>query len=518
MKRTLLPFLLVTLVSATALVRAQPPSDTTRLNETWLRVPERFASFYGDQKIPLYLPPGFEVTVFYAGLVRPRFLAWSPEGVLHVADMEGNAIIALPDADRDGVADTAIVVAAPVDSAHSIAFYGGDLYVAEPSRVRRFRDTDHDGIYETPEPFIDGINAVGPYNHFTRTIVFDTIGGHIYLSVGASCNVCREQAPERGAILRFDLDGSGRTVMATGLRNAIGLTIDRETGDLWAANADRDHLGDDAPREMVTRIEEGAFYGWPFAYGEREWVHDFHAAPEYTELLPITHEDSERVASMRVADLLIPAHSTPMGIVFPHDSLLPSEYLESAFVALHGSSSGGRSTPVGYKVIRIFRDDMTGAWQSEDFLKGFLTDSTEYRFWGRPCGIVSDGAGAFYLSSDGGIRAIYRIARTPSVSVPDESSPSAGLTVRVAPNPTVGGAQTFRYRLPEEGRVTLTIHDAEGRQVALLRAGEMEGMGEHEVSWNREPGGSVAGAYFYRVVVTGVSGREYRADGMVVGM
>lgn len=511
----ILLLLLFVLKPASEMVLAQSPSGAS-LEETELVVPERFAPLYGEPKT-VRLPPFFHIAVFYAGLIRPRFLAWSPDSVLYVADMEANAIIALPDVDRDGTADTAIV-AASVDSVHSIAFYNGDLYAAQPTRVLRFRDTDHDGIYETSEPFIEGIGSTGPYNHFTRTILFDSAGGHIYLSVGASCNVCRESDSERGAILRFNLDGSGRTIIATGLRNAIGLTLDRATSDLWATNADRDHLGDDAPEEIVTRVEEGAFYGWPFAYGQREWVHDFHAAPEYTEMLPITPEDSARVASMRIAEIFLPAHSTPMGIVFPHDPTLPSDYGSSAFVARHGSSSGGRTTPVGYDVIRIYRDGFSGAWQAEEFMKGFLTDSTAYKFWGRPCGIISDGSGHLYLSSDGGIRAIYRISYSPPVSVPWESIADNQLNVRVAPNPVVGGIQTFHYRLPEDGRVTLTIHDAEGRRIALLRLDEIESAGEHQISWDRTSEDVATGACFYRMVVRGASGKEYREGGMVVGM
>src|SRR5207244_13321312 len=139
---------------------------------------------------------------------------------------------AWPENDQDGIADTALVVTPPVDTAHSLAFYNDTLYVAEPSRVRKFIDTDHDGYYETEQPFITGIGASGVYNHFTRTIVIDTIAKYIYLSVGASCNVCREQDSERAAILRFNLDGTGRSVYASGLRNALGLAVNPSDGRL----------------------------------------------------------------------------------------------------------------------------------------------------------------------------------------------------------------------------------------------------------------------------------------------
>ena len=81
----------------------------------------------------LQLPEGFAASIFVlTGLVGPRFMAWSPDGVLHVANMKVNGsewaprhdtstppapdqmfaqIVALPDRDDDGVADTTLVVA-----------------------------------------------------------------------------------------------------------------------------------------------------------------------------------------------------------------------------------------------------------------------------------------------------------------------------------------------------------------------------------------------------------------------
>jgi len=82
-----------------------------------------------------------------------------------------------------------------------------------------------------------------------RTILFDTINKHIYLSVGASCNACRESDPERGTILQFNIDGTNRKVFASGLRNALWACHQSGNNELWAANADRDNITEDIPEE-----------------------------------------------------------------------------------------------------------------------------------------------------------------------------------------------------------------------------------------------------------------------------
>ena len=92
-----------------------------------LVVPERYATANLAER-ELMLPPGFAVNVFAAGepLEGPRFMAWDPEGVLHVANMKAGGgseftppvntdrppaveqmrgqVLALPDRDGDGVA------------------------------------------------------------------------------------------------------------------------------------------------------------------------------------------------------------------------------------------------------------------------------------------------------------------------------------------------------------------------------------------------------------------------------
>lgn len=430
----------------------------SQLVQKKLIVPPKFQSVIDTNKTVM-IPEEYEVSVFYAGIVkRPRFMALGPHNTIFVADMGAKHIFALPDANHDGIADSAYSVCADVDSAHSLAFYNNDLYVAQPSRVRKFMDPDGDGIYQVEQPFISGIGDTGYYNHYTRTIIFDTIGKHIYLSVGASCNACREGDRERGTILQFNLDGSGRKIFATGLRNAIGLMIDPLTGFLWATNADRDGLGDNTPLEIITSVGDGDFFGWPFAYAPGHWI-NFQANAEYQAILPITQSDSMKVDNMHYSEVYIPAHSTPMGIV-PHGI--------GSLVALHGSSPNGRSVAVGYKVIMIQYFGNLIGWKASDFLTGFLTDSVNYTYWGRPCGIVQDSTGDIFLSSDVGIPAIYRIHLSDQNTI--TKSETSQNTLSFFPNPFSSSA-TISYSLATHDYVKLELIDQLGRTVRMLRNG-----------------------------------------------
>ncbi len=384
----------------------KPPAGSTYLTPTRdaglvsqaIEIPSRFQQFISNQNVNL--PAGWKAKVFYAGslLSKPRFMAWSPDSVLHVADMRANRIIALPDRNRDGVADTAIIAASGV-SAHDVKFYNGAMYAAEERRILKFTDANRDGIYETRSTFIDGIaeGAQQPGGgHTTRTIVFDAARRKMYLSIGSLCNVCREDL--RAIIEEWNDDGTGRRTFASGVRNAVGMTLHPRTGKLWAANNGSDWQGNDIPPEWIDVVRDGGFYGYPFAHSYQA-MFDYNANGDYRALLPITAQDSARIRTMQAPAALITAHSAPMAIEFSNASL-PENYRRGAFVALRGSWN--RSPLTGYKVIYLdFANDTdTAASSVSDFLTGFLTEPTLGLRWARPVGLETDSRGNLYVGSD----------------------------------------------------------------------------------------------------------------------
>jgi len=393
------------------------------LVETSVQVPDGLRETV-DEGLTLNLPPGFTAQVFAStGLRGPRFMAWSPDGVLHVANMKAGGasqfgppndgdivppldemsgqIVALPDRDGDGVADTTIVVAENLWWANSLQFYKGDLYVGDRHAVRRFGDVDGDGIYETER---EPLALLPPSKHHrTRTMLFDKKEEKLYVSVGSSCDLCWEEDPERAAILQFNSDGSGRRVFATGLRNAIGLALHPLTNELWATDNGHDREGRSLPPEMVDIIRDGGFYGWPLAYGYGAWTDT--NVPSYNfQLVPLSHQDSLLVASMQRPAALLPAHLAPMDIHFYRGENFPARYLNAAFVALRG----GSNAPVpGYRVVTLFGEPDGTQTRVADFVTGFARDD---QVWGKPVGITSDSLGHMYISSDWINHLILRIS------------------------------------------------------------------------------------------------------------
>ena len=404
-----------------------------------LVIPLKFQKYY-DSAETVYLPAGFMATVFYTGtLAGPRFLALDAAGNVCVADAGNNSVVQLLDTNSDGVADTAITIATGTDGAEDIAFHNGDLFAAASTHTYRFTNSDAKGVYATRQMFIQGVDATaqGGDNHTSRTILFDDHSNSLYMSVGSPCDACRENDTMRASIVRYDQDGSNPSLFASGLRNAVGLAMD-SSYHLWATVAERNNQGADAPGELLTGIEQGAFYGWPLAYGDHVWD-NFDADSEYRVMLPITSADSARVAGMRVPDAIIPAHSTPLGIAFYHDTTLPSSYDNSFFVAVHGSYNGtdGRLIANGSKVILL--QQKAGGWTTQDFCTGFLTDSIDYLRWARPCGIVIDRKGNIYFSSDHtsahSTPAIFRISYDANNSV---ALKTLEAQISLTPNPTSG--------------------------------------------------------------------------------
>ena len=397
-------------------------------------VPLQVADVFKDQlddDFTLNLPPGFKANVFaLTGLQRPRLMAFSPDGVLHVADMRGgrtsdskqSRIVALPDADGDGVADRAIVAADQLSYANSLAFFRGDLYVAETHQVVRLRDFDGDYVYEEREVFIADIPAIpGNGFHGTRTLVFDEINEKVYLSVGSPCDLCRQdqpvagtsdealdQRPEWGTVLEFNTDGSGRRVFAHGIRNMVGMDLHPLTNQLWGTHNHYDLGGPSLPPEWIDIVRDGGFYGYPFVFGYQAWV-DF-AVPDYQKMRPITRDDSLLVQTQTRPAALVPAHLAPIGIHFYDAPLFPPQYRHAAFVALRGGQAPGNLAVVpGFKVVALFsQPDGTQATVA-DFLTGF---NRAGRAWAKPVGLTTDALGRLYVSSDVGATAIFRIEPT----------------------------------------------------------------------------------------------------------
>ena len=88
---------------------------------------------------PLQVPAGFRVEVFAADITGGRLMAVSPDGVLYIARQPKGDVVALPDRNRDGKADSIDVVASGLTRPHSVAFHQGYLYIATNPAILRLK-------------------------------------------------------------------------------------------------------------------------------------------------------------------------------------------------------------------------------------------------------------------------------------------------------------------------------------------------------------------------------------------
>lgn len=337
-----------------------------------------------NPSIPLKLPGGFTVHVFASGLSNPRDLVISPGGTILVSVPLKNQVVALPDKDQNGVSDEAKVIITGENHVHGLAFYNGQLFIADVDKVVRY-NFDENTLIATKDKVLFSLPQNNDHNN--RTITFDSTG-KMYVSVGSTCNVCNENSNLSATIIISDANGTTPTVFAKGLRNAPFIQFNPTTNDLWGTEMGRDNLGDNVPPDEINIIKLGNNYGWPNCYGNK--IHDTN----------FDKSKNDPCGNTTAPIYEIPAHSAPLGLTFINSNQFPPDWQGDLLVSYHGSWN--RSTPIGYKVVHLKVNGNSIAG-SEDFLTGFLPPSIvngPEGSLGRPVDLTFDKLGSLYLSDD----------------------------------------------------------------------------------------------------------------------
>ena len=356
----------------------------------------------------LAAPAGFHAEEFATGLAGPRTLRFAPNGDLFVAETDGDRISVLRAA--AGAPPHRTVFAKGLEGVFGLAFYPPEapryLYVSTPTRVMRFAYATGDATASrAPENIVDRLPDGG---HSTRDIAFARDGRTMYVAVGSQSNVGAGMGPPpadrvafekangpgaswggeqgRATVLAFNPDGGGRRVVATGLRNCVGMALRPSSDDLWCVVNERDMLGDDLPPDYATHVEPGACYGWPW------WYIGANPDPRHAGARP------DLATRVKIPDVLLQPHSAPLGIVFYEGAQFPAAYCGDAFVALHGSWNRAKRT--GYKIVRLHFDNGKPDGAYEDFITGFVVSDTSV--WGRPVSLALGPDGSLYFSDDAG--------------------------------------------------------------------------------------------------------------------
>lgn len=339
------------------------------------------------KSLPLHLiqmPPGFSISV-YAKAPGARSLTLGKNNIVYVGTKQIGKVYALIPNKKSDAAETKVIVSG-LDMPNGVAFYKGDLYVAEVSRILRYDNiTDHIG------------NAVSQlitdklpdkYHHGWRYIAFSP-DGWLYTAIGAPCNVCISKDPRFATISRMKPDGTDFEIYAKGVRNSVGFAWNPKDDKLWFTDNGRDWLGDNIPPdELNFAPHAGMDFGFPYFYGDN--VPD----PKYG------HLRSSKGMTIPVKNL--GPHVAALGMIFYTRNQFPKKYKDQIFIAEHGSWN--RSKKIGYR-ITLVKLDGNKAVSYQPFATGWLQGQEE---WGRPVDLLVMPDGSLLVSDDyAGV--VYRI-------------------------------------------------------------------------------------------------------------
>lgn len=343
----------------------------------------------------LLVPEGFRVNAFAEGLDHPRWMALAPNGDVFLAESNIGTITLLRDLDGDGRADLKRAFAIGFNRPHGLAFQPGALYVADTKAIWRIPYKEGD-LEAAPRRPLTRPGAIGEGGeNWTRNILFAPDGKSFFVAIGSRSDLAVEPLPH-ASVTRFAADGALIGAFAAGLRSPAGMAYYPGTNDLWVVVGERSAAGGTLVPDYMTRIAQGDFLGWPYAYTGRN-------------LDPRLGRDRpELVERTKTPELLFEAQSSPAGLVFYTGEQFPESYRGSAFVALRGSWSGGRTA--GYKVVYVpFADAKPLGW-SETFLSGFWARGTNpAEIWGRPSGLLVARDGSLLVADDAA-RAVWRVS------------------------------------------------------------------------------------------------------------
>lgn len=380
-------------------------------------------------------PAGFEVTALARQLDHPRWVYTLPNGDVLVAESNkppkepgapeakkgpigmikdfvqgkvmkragaevpsANRITLLRDTDGDGLAETRNVFIQGLQSPFGMALVGNELFIANANALVKVPYTEGQTAAAGAPVKVTDLPA-GINHHWTKNVIASEDGSKLYVTVGSNSNVGEnglEAEEGRAAIWEVDTKSGEKRLFASGLRNPNGMGWEPDTKTLWTVVNERDEIGSDLVPDYLTSVKDGAFYGWPWSYYGGNV--DIRVQPQ----------QPDKVAKAIAPDYALGTHVAPLGLAFSSPRGMPAEYATGAFIGEHGSWN--RKPQSGYKVVFVPFIGGKPTGQPKDFLTGFL--NAEGKAQGRPVGVALDKAGALLVADDVG-NTVWRVAKVP---------------------------------------------------------------------------------------------------------
>jgi len=338
----------------------------------------------------LKVPAGFKVELWSSGHPGGRAMALSDDGKkVYLGTRIIGRVYEVSDA---GDKRTVRVVVDKLTQPAGVAFKDGALYVFAIDKVLKF-----DGIAGNPNAQPADMTAKfdlpKEQHHNWKYVAFGP-DGKLYVPFGSPCNICEPPTKEYGQIRRYNPDGSGKEVLATGVRNSVGFDWHPKTKELWFTDHGRDWVGDNGPQDELNKVSKpGGFYGFPYCHAK--------GVPDPD----IKKPDPCKGVTLPVA--LMGPHAAVMGVKFYTGKMFPASYQNTMFIARKGSWN--RTKPMGFDVVNVRPSEDGKSAKVTPFMTGFQEGGDAYKFWGRPAYVAQMPDGAL-LVSDEQVGAIYRIS------------------------------------------------------------------------------------------------------------
>ena len=334
----------------------------------------------------LKVPLGFKIEVWASGMVNARTMTESPNGTIYVGTrFPGNVYAVVT---KDGKREVKII-AKGLHRPNGVVFANGSLYVAELSRIIRY-DNIEKNLDNPPAPVVvfDALPKDEP--HGWKYLKLSPDGKYLYFQIGTPANIVVPPSTH-ATINRLNLKTNKMEVVATGVRNSVGMDFHPTTKQLWFTNMGRDWAGEDLPNDTLNRLsKKGMNFGYPFCH-QGDWLD-----PDFGK--------GRSCDEFEKPELKLGAHVSPIGMSFYNGVQFPKEYKGNIFIAEYGSWN--KTKKAGYQVVRVVLDDKNKPVKTEPFVTGWLQGET---YWGRPADVhvLKDGS---MLISDGEAGAIYRVS------------------------------------------------------------------------------------------------------------
>jgi len=359
-----------------------------------------------SQSVPagIWVRQGYELSVAVSGVRNPRFLAFGPDGTVHISVPDLGEVKACRDTDKDGVYETVTTFVAGHKTAHGLFWHDGWLWFTESTAIFRARDTNGDGKADEEVKVLGSDVLPGGTGHWWRPVLIHK--NRLYTGVGDPGNITDQAETKREKIYTYSLDGKDEKLFCSGLRNTEKLVVRPGTDEIWGMDHGSDNFGkalgeDTGKKQPITdynppcemnRYVEGGFYGHPFITGNRVPRYEFASRKDIVDL----------AARTIVPEWCTGAHWAPNAMCFYTGNQFPPEVKGDAFVAYHGSWN--RVNKGGYQVTRVLFED--GHPYGEQPYVKFLAD--DGKVLGRPVDVAVAPDGSLLISDDGADR-VWRL-------------------------------------------------------------------------------------------------------------